>query len=286
MIAGLRSEPPMSMFGWMNRSTAPAPLTESSGLSRVDPTRPAGRNSQGKDSGGNARPANRKAERIARRELLYVVVRESMERAAMLSTSYKFKVLSLDSAGRSFLVMVDLARGRGGETSELAEIEVLIAQSAKARHDIVVTAVYWRWNEHVAVGNPKAASPLSAPAPAAAPNALAAHAGPKPQPVAAGGPASGSDRAATHDRIQPAELEEFERALAALGRRPGSEPDRSTVLPSPEAAAASARGASARSFDGTRKHGPQSYTLLTGFEDTEEPEHFAPLSGTQYGDLR
>ena len=49
-----------------------------------------------------------------------------------------------------------------------------------------------------------------------------------------------------------------------------------------------AHGASAKDFDGAGVHGPQSYTLLTGFEDTEMPdaEHRMPhLSGTQYGDL-
>ena len=54
------------------------------------------------------------------------------------------------------------------------------------------------------------------------------------------------------------------------------------------AAAAAAGGATAKAFDGSGKHGPQSYTLLTGFEDTEMPDSDtrAPaLSGTQYGDL-
>jgi hypothetical protein len=46
-------------------------------------------------------------------------------------------------------------------------------------------------------------------------------------------------------------------------------------------------GASARGFDGSSRHGPQSYTLLTGFEDTELPDALDPheLSGTQYGKL-
>ena len=57
-------------------------------------------------------PANRKHERMARRELLYAVVREAMVRAGVLSSSYKFKVLSLDPRGRQFLVMVDLAQRR------------------------------------------------------------------------------------------------------------------------------------------------------------------------------
>ena len=61
---------------------------------------------------------------MARRELLYGVVREAMVRAGVLSSSYKFKVLSLDARGRQFLVMVDLSHGAGGETGRLAEIEL------------------------------------------------------------------------------------------------------------------------------------------------------------------
>ena len=78
---------------------------------------------------------------------------------ACLSASYKFKVLSLDQRGRQFLVMMDLAREYGGETARLSEIEALIAQTAKTRYDILVTAVYWRINDHVAVGLPQRASP-------------------------------------------------------------------------------------------------------------------------------
>lgn len=101
--------------------------------------------------------ANRKNERMERRELLYTVVRDAMVRAGVLSASYKFKVLSLDQRGRQFLVMMDLAREYGGETVRLSEIEALIAQTAKTRYDILVTAVYWRINDHVAVGIPQRA---------------------------------------------------------------------------------------------------------------------------------
>lgn len=83
------------------------------------------------------------------RELLYTVVRESMNKMGVLSSSYKFKVLSLDSRGRQYLVMMDLQRLQTGEVARMAEIETLIAQTAKARHDILVTAVYWRLSEQV-----------------------------------------------------------------------------------------------------------------------------------------
>ena len=54
--------------------------------------------------------ANRRGERLERRELLYAVVRESMTSAGVLSSGYKFKVLSLDSRGVQYLIMMDLAR--------------------------------------------------------------------------------------------------------------------------------------------------------------------------------
>ena len=94
----------------------------------------------------------RKAERLKRREELYGVVRDAMTRAGILSASYKFKVLSLDPRGGQYLVMMDLANQAAGDTGRLAEIEALIAQNAKIRHEILVTAVYWRVNEYVATG--------------------------------------------------------------------------------------------------------------------------------------
>lgn len=301
----------MSLFSWLSpaRKTKSSP-PESSGLSRMDSTKPYP-SRQGHE-GANGQPANRKSERIARRELLYQVVREAMTKAGVLSASYKFKVLSLDPRGQQFLVMVDLAREYGTGTSSLAEIEAMVAQAAKARFGIIVTAVYWRMNEHVAVGintGPHHArqvpisrpSPLqaeqdsqpaalsSAPAPlSSAPAPLAAQAAPA-QPVApapvvhavpavpAVPPAAPLARGgARYDPIQSDEVEAFKKALASGA--------------SAADAVAAGAGAKARDFDGSAKHGPQSYTLLTGFEDTEMPESDQPtpaaLSATQYGDLR
>lgn len=255
----------MSLFSWMFSAKKANPATpDSSGLSRMEPTRPVRRS--GRDAvQDNAQPANRKHERMARRELLYAVVRQAMVRAGVLSASYKFKVLSLDGRGRQFLVMVDLSRDGAVETAQLGEIEAMIAQSAKSRHDILVTAVYWRVSEHVAVGDPKA--------PVAPPAALDS------------GPAPLETKAVMRSRYEPIQADEvaaFKQAMAA-------------GVHNPAAAAAAAvgvahgAGATAVSFDGNVKHGPQSYTLLTGFEDTEMAEGDGPiapvLSGTQYGDL-
>ena len=128
------------------------------------------------------------------RELLYTVVRESMNKMGVLSSSYKFKVLSLDSRGRQYLVMMDLQRLQTGEVARMAEIETLIAQTAKARHDILVTAVYWRLSEQVtSLLPPVHTPPVAAPAPA-----------PKP----------------AFEPIQMDEVEAFKKALAATPRAP------------------------------------------------------------------
>ena len=146
--------------------------------------------------------ASRRTIRLQRRELLYSAIREAMVHAGVLSTSYKFKVLSLDSQGRQYLVMMDLVRDGASDMMRLAEIEAQIMQSAKALHDILVTAVYWRANEHPAAGyalQPQppasAVSPSDAALPAAgmAPDFLAAF-----------------DRAAMPDRREALSSSDFE----------------------------------------------------------------------------
>ena len=278
----------MTLFSWLSPKKKPAPLPESSGLSRMESTKPF---RPGNDAAGapNGQPANRKNERMARRELLYAVVRESMTRVGVLSSSYKFKVLSLDPRGRQFLVMIDLASKFGGETHRLAEIEALVAQSAKQRFDILVTAVYWRLNEHVAVGMPGSRSqgsnsrpaPLdSGPAPLDSGPATLAAAPVVSRPAPLQPAASHSQASTRFEPLHPDEVNAFKRALASGVS--GAE------------AMAAAGGTSgtntARTFEGAPKHGPQSYTRLTGFEDTEMADSDNPppgaLSTTQYGDLR
>ncbi len=157
----------MSLFQWFVRKPVArdAAGQPSSGLAHVDATVPlrTGSSNRGMDaSSGHA--ANRKTERLERRELLYTVVRDAMTRAGVLSASYKFKVLSLDSRGRQYLIMMDLARKDAGAPERLAEIEGVIAQNAKTRHDILVTAVYWRLHDHVTSGLSKSPVMPSDPA--------------------------------------------------------------------------------------------------------------------------
>lgn len=87
----------------------------------------------------------RRGRRILRREQLFSVVRESMIRGGVLSTSYEFKVLTLDANGDGFLVLVDLALPTESMPDEyLLEIERWIQASAQSRHEMEVRSVYWR----------------------------------------------------------------------------------------------------------------------------------------------
>ena len=150
----------MSLFNLLfkkpaNFSTS-APV-ESSDLGQSEATLPLSGGSDSHHKDAQASLANRKHERVERRELLYAIVRDSMTRAGVLSAHYKFKVLSLDSRGRQYLIMMDMPQEQAKDPARLAEIEGLIAKGAKTSHDIVVTAVYWRFNEHVTTGLSKPA---------------------------------------------------------------------------------------------------------------------------------
>ena len=87
----------------------------------------------------------RRGRRLLRREQLFSVVRESMIRGGVLSASYEFKVLALDSNGDSFLVLIDLALPAQTMPDEyLLEIERWIQIAAQSRHSMKVRSVYWR----------------------------------------------------------------------------------------------------------------------------------------------
>ena len=196
-----------------------------------------------------AAPVNRKTERLERRELLYDVVRQSMTRAGVLSASYKFKVLSLDPRGRQYLIMMELANHMAGETGRMMEIESLIAQTARTRHDLAVTAVYWRVNEQVGAALSRPQVPMSTQG-----------TGRLPAPAVAGA-------AARAPRIDPMYLDE---AVVLRQLVPGGT----------QAAALTGSGQVVGSWPDT--------VTIADFEDTERvarEERKSPLSGTQYGDL-
>ena len=238
------------------------PEPDSSGLTRDERTRPVAGSRPPSQPTSPARtapsPGGQKSHRYAQRELLYAVVREAMIQAGVLSARYKFKVLSLDPRGDQFMVMMDLSQEFGGQTDRLVDMEVLIAQNAKTRHNICVTGVYWRMNEMVSVGRPEPGQGRgNRAAAAAAPSVVVAQT--KTVAVLPG--------VLRYEPIQADEVAAFKQALAAA------------TAAGPVRGAA--KGVSTRS-------GPRSYTLLTGFEDTEMPDTpgaVPALSASQYGDL-
>ena len=194
----------------------------------------------------------RKVKRHARREQLYLAVRAAFTHAGVLSATYRFKVLSLDQAGNQFLVMMDVDQSFDHRTEQLADIEARIVQVAKSRYDIHVTSVYWRVSTAPAPRSTRAVAQESVPA-----TALQTH-----EAVSL---ASRKTQSFRYDPIQDDELAAFRQALVA----------------------ASANSPVSTEAAGKARSGPRSYTLLTGFEDTEMPESASTpiLSSTQYGDL-
>jgi hypothetical protein len=105
--------------------------------------------------GQNTQPniSPRHGRRILRREQLFSVVRESLIRGGVLSTSYEFKVLALDAWGDRFMVLLDLSLPVDAMPDEfLLEIERWIQTSARTRLSMQIPAVYWR---RKAVGDPR-----------------------------------------------------------------------------------------------------------------------------------
>ena len=264
----------MSLFGWFK--STPQPGRDLAASSREA--------SSGDQKSPRARARDetidsadkRKNERARLRELLYKVVRESMVRVGVLSSSFKFKVLATDPRGRKFIVMMDLSRDFGSEISQLSEIERLICQTAKARYNIVVSSVYWRAEDGHGVQRPG-----DMPQSAQTRPDLSATKAPAAPPVHAPAPPAQDAHAAhrpTFDPVMADEISELKKALAA-------------------GAASGATAASAALPDRPK-------SKLTGYENTEIIESELPdteiaqteilddeapypaLSPTQYGELR
>lgn len=202
---------------------------------------------------------DRKSQRLERRELLYAVVRESMARVGVLSTSYKYKVLSLDSRGSQYLIMMDLPREMAEHIGQLAEIEEIITQTARTRHKIDVSAVYWRINElskSSVLRKPRVDADATPPA-AAAELADPVIDGRRVQATAPG-------RSNRFEPIRPDEVSAFKQALAkGKPRNPGP------------------------AVRTTADFAPTEFPP-TDFEPTrlnEDAVERLPLSRTQYGDL-
>lgn len=102
-----------------------------------------------------AKDNSRKTQRSQRREVLYAMIREHMIRIGALSTAYRFRVLSMDAGGREYVVMVDLAADLFEQPQRLADFERTIAELARTRHELEVTAIYWRVSDELTKATPR-----------------------------------------------------------------------------------------------------------------------------------
>jgi hypothetical protein len=169
----------------------------------------------------------RRGRRILRREQLFSVVRESMIRGGVLSTSYDFKVLTLDASGDSFLVLIDLALPADVMPDPyLLEIERWVQDSAQSRHSMSIPSVYWRR---------KAAHDQRGMALKAAVDAQIQRQASSASPTAIPMPPI-SHRNVQAQAVDAAEVEAFRQALTAVAppqhRRPGD--TKNLMVPVPE----------------------------------------------------
>ena len=136
----------MSLFNWFTRGKKPqrAPRSEDIETDLSCATVPFGglpaERSRSTPSGTGSAKENQ-AVRHLRREQLYGVIRQEMLNAGVLTSAYKFKVLSLDSRGGSNLVMLELPELLNGEVARLTAREHAISLQAKNQYGVVVTSV-------------------------------------------------------------------------------------------------------------------------------------------------
>jgi len=221
----------------------------------------------GQEAGDSHQPAattdgDFKAQRQARRESLYSVIREALLRSEVLASRYKFKVLSLDSHGRQFLVMIDLLDATALPPQRFLAVEQLIVSHSTQQHGLFVKAVYWRANDampeaaHVA---PPVSAKVAAPGVPSKPEIVAPVAPPAAVPLAQVRPKS------NFDPIDQDEVLAFKKAIGAL-----------------QTEAPNVKPGQVRN-SGARKPG-----YMMGYEDTQlldQEESASPLSRTQFGEL-
>lgn len=239
----------MSLFSWLfstSKSNPPTPVGASDGVSAT------------KTSAAPADPLTElKQQRHLNRESLYEVVRSVMLRSEVLSSHYKFKVLSLDARGRQFLVMIDLLNDSALQPHRWSGIEQLMTLTALQHHDLEIKGLYWRLMMQPATAGATPQSKSDTTPPRVAPLA-AATAAPSDDAIAA--PLRG------FEPIHQDEVLAFKKAIADATPAEESQPETGKVIHS-----------------GPRRPPPEH-----GYEDTQllEPEDGAsPLSKTQFGGL-
>lgn len=230
----------MSIFNLFSRHSQTPPAPE-------EKSRPAaGPKKSPQESEPDTRSEHAKARHL-RRDQVFVAIREAMTRTGILSTNYKFKVLSEDPQGNDFMVMMSLTVVAGEPLPPLGEMETAIMETALVRFQIIVSAVYWRMTE-------------VAPAVKFVPPVIAGRAAVQPAPAAQ--PTQPVKPKSPHETIAADEVIAFQQALLAASAQGHSMPQE-------------------KSPPRRRSNQPKD------FQDTEMVDSIVPptLSKTQYGDL-
>lgn len=107
------------------------------------------------------RPYGR-SQRAEQRERLYPIVRDALLHSGVLSSRYKFKVLSADTRGQRFLVIIDLAPEMMQDVTMLTQVELLIAHHALTKHNFHIAGTYWRANSDLVPAQNASAAPRHA----------------------------------------------------------------------------------------------------------------------------
>ncbi len=126
----------MSLFSWLFSKSPAKPATSADLSDKLSSTQ--------QPATATDPLAELKQQRHHNRESLYEVVRSVMLRSEVLSSHYKFKVLSLDTQGRQFLVMIDLLNDAALQPHRWSGIEQLMTLTALQHHDLQIKGLYWR----------------------------------------------------------------------------------------------------------------------------------------------
>lgn len=159
----------MSIFNWFSRPSSQAHPVAAEEHARPHSTSPK------KAAAAPAHPQEHEVDprsdraklRHLRRDQSFLAIREAMTRTGVLSSHYKFKVFSEDQQGNEFVVLISLVTVAGEPVPHFSEMEAMIMETAKARFDIVVSAVYWRLTEVPAAAKPAGRAPVPQPQPRA-----------------------------------------------------------------------------------------------------------------------
>lgn len=190
----------MSIFNLFSRHPQTPPAPEEKSRPAASPKKLP------QESEPDTRSEHSKARHL-RRDQVFLAIREAMTRTGILSTNYKFKVLSEDPQGNDFMVMMSLTVVAGEPTPPLGEMEAGIMETALERFQIIVSAVYWRMTE--------VAPAVKFVPPVVAAARAAVQPGPAAQPVKPKSP---------HDTIAADEVIAFQQALLAASAQGHSMP--------------------------------------------------------------